>query len=108
MVCRRLGLRRSPNVAVPLRMQGYALPISSPVRTHSLPAVARSLAHAACGSAAMFRGNRSARLGACTLQTGVRVGGGVFVQLTCWTIFYQKDLLTGLFGGIIRPVKRSY
>lgn len=32
-VWRRLGLRRSPNVAVPLRLQGFALPVSSPVRT---------------------------------------------------------------------------
>lgn len=59
MVCRRLGLRRSPNVAVPLRLQWYALPISSPVRTHSLLAVVRSLAHAACGMAPAFSAFRT-------------------------------------------------
>lgn len=55
-VWRRLGLRRSPNVAVPLRLQGFALPVSSPVRTPSLRSV---ICAAACGTAPAFSALRT-------------------------------------------------
>jgi hypothetical protein len=48
--------RRSPNVAVPLRLQGFALPVSSPVRTPSLRSV---ICAAACGTAPAFSALRT-------------------------------------------------